>query len=113
MKHASKNARMSASSTQFTFFRHDPDPERIQRIVLAAPRPEPVREAEEVLLVDRVEHLDHGPLDDLVLQRGDAQRPLPPVRLRDVHPPGRLRPVRPAMHAAVRGPARLPPGPSP
>ena len=78
---------MSASSTQFTFLRPDPDRQRVQRIVLAAPRPESVREAEKVLLVDGVEHLDDGPLDDLVLQRGNAERPLPPVRLLDVHPP--------------------------
>ena len=48
-----KKSRMSASSTQFTFFRVDPDRERIQRIMRAAPRPEPVGEAEEVHLVDR------------------------------------------------------------
>ena len=35
-----------------------------------ASRPESVREAEEVPLVDGVEHLDHRLLDDLVLQRG-------------------------------------------
>ncbi len=62
----------------------DPDRERIQRIMRAAPRPEPVGETEEVHLVDRVQHLDDGPLDDLVLQRGDTERPKPPVRLRDV-----------------------------
>jgi hypothetical protein len=59
----------------------DPDRQRIQRIMWAAPWSEPVGEAEEVLLVDGVEHLDDGPLDDLVLQRGDAERPQPPVRL--------------------------------
>jgi hypothetical protein len=32
----------------------DPDAERIQRIVRAASRPESVRDAEEVFLVDRV-----------------------------------------------------------
>ena len=43
----------------------------------AAPRPEPVGEAQEVRLVDGVEHLDDGPLDDLVLQRGDGEFILP------------------------------------
>jgi hypothetical protein len=52
----------------------------------AAPRPEPIGEAEEVLLVDGVEHLDDGPLEDFVLQRRDAERPEPPVRLLDVRP---------------------------
>ena len=93
---------MSASSTQFTFFRMMPDPERVQRVVLAAPGPEPVREAQEVLLVDRVEDRHDRLLDDLVLQGRDAQRSLSPVRLRDVGSLGRLRSIRPLMHAAVQ-----------
>ena len=40
-----------------------------------------VGEAEEVRLVDGVQHLHHRALDDLVLQRGDAERPLPAVGL--------------------------------
>jgi hypothetical protein len=56
-------------------------------IMLAAPRAESVAEPEEILLVDRVQHLDHGALDDLVLHRRDAERALPPVRLRYVPPP--------------------------
>ena len=67
----------------------DPDHQRIQRIVLAAPRPEPVREPEEIFLVDRVQHHGDRPLDDLVFQGGDRQRSLPAVRLRDIPPPGR------------------------
>ena len=93
----SKNPRMSTSSTQFTFFVSSPDVERVQRVVLAAPRSEPVREAEEVRLVDGVQHLDRGPLDDLVFQRGHAERSLPPVGLRDVHPTNRLRSVRSSL----------------
>jgi hypothetical protein len=54
--------------------------------VLAAPFPKSVGEAEEVHLVDGVQHLDHDSLDKLVLQRGDTERPLPPVGLGDVHP---------------------------
>ena len=64
----------------------DPDRQRIQRIMLATPRPEPVAEPEEVLLPDRVQHFDQRALDYLVLQRRNAQRPLSPVRLRDIHP---------------------------
>ena len=67
--------------------RFDADRERVERLMRAALRPEAVREAEKVRLVDGVEHLDDGPLDDFVFQRGDAERPLPPVRLRDVRPP--------------------------
>jgi hypothetical protein len=57
----------------------------VQRVVLTAPLPEPLREAEEVRLVDGVEHLDGGELNNLVLQRGYPERPLPRVFLRDVH----------------------------
>src|SRR5512144_3447799 len=80
----------------------EPDRERIQRVMRGASRPEPVRETEEVLLVDRVEHLHQRPLQELVLQRGDPERPLPPVRLGYVRPPRRLRPVAPTMHARVK-----------
>src|ERR687891_1394402 len=76
----------------------DPDHERIQRLVLAAPRPEAVGEAEEVRLVDGVQHFHYRALDDLVLQRGDAERPLPAVGLGAVLPSGRLRPVAMYWH---------------
>src|SRR6516164_8008251 len=69
----SKNDRMSASS--------------IQLVVRAAPRPESVREPEEVFLVDRVQQRDHRPLDDLVLKGRDRERALPAIRLGDVDPP--------------------------
>src|SRR5262245_51282724 len=65
----------------------DPDTERIQRIVRAAPRPKSVRESEEVFLVDRVQQRDHRPLDDLVLKGRDRERALPTTRLGDVNPP--------------------------
>src|SRR5665811_2408465 len=45
----------------------DPDRQRIQCVVRAAPGPETIRETEEVHLVDGVQHLDDGPLEDLVL----------------------------------------------
>jgi CheY-like chemotaxis protein len=62
----------------------DPDHQRIQRIVLAAPGPEPIREPEELLLVDRVQHGGRRPLDDLVLEGGHRQRALAAIRFRDV-----------------------------
>jgi hypothetical protein len=43
-----------------------------ERVVRAAPWPEPIGEAEEVLLVDGVQDLDDGTLEELVLQGGDA-----------------------------------------
>ena len=69
-----------------------------------APRPEPVGEPEEVRLVDSVQHLDHRPLEDLVLQRSDPERPQPPVRLRYVRPPRRPRPVSAPVDPSVQIP---------
>ncbi len=77
--------------------RQQPRIERIQLLVRAAPRPEPVREAQKVGLVDRVQHVDRRALDELVFQRGNAQRPLPPVGLGDVRSLDRLRSVRPPL----------------
>src|SRR5438128_3297002 len=79
------------------FLRHDADRERIKRLMRAATRPEPIGETEEVLFVDRVQYLDDGTLDDLVLQRGNTERPLPPGRLPDVRSANGLCPVRPPL----------------
>jgi hypothetical protein len=57
----------------------DPGRQRIERVMRLAPRPKPIREADEIRLVDAVEHLHDGALQDLVLQRGDPQRALAPV----------------------------------
>jgi hypothetical protein len=67
--------------------RGDPHTERIERLVGTPTRPEPVGEPLEVPVVDLVEDDHHSVLDELVLQRRDAQRPLPPVGLRDVDSP--------------------------
>ena len=53
----------------------DPDRERVQRMMWATLRPEPVGKPEEVRLVNGVQHLHHRPLQDLVLQAGDTERP--------------------------------------
>src|SRR5690606_20243767 len=79
--------------------RQETDVESIQRIVLAASRPEPIREAEEVRFIDGVQHLDRRALDELVLQRGHTERPLPPVGLGDEHPANWLRPIRPSLQS--------------
>src|SRR6185437_7486296 len=80
----------------------DPGRQRVQRIMRAAPWPEPAGETPEVRLTDGAENLDDGPLGNLVFQRGNAERPLPPVRLRDVRPPARRRPVAPLLHPCVQ-----------
>jgi hypothetical protein len=50
------------------FLAADPDVECVQRIVLAAPRPEPIRKSEEVCLVHLVQHRRHRSLDDSCLR---------------------------------------------
>ena len=70
--------------------------------MLPPPGPEPIRETEEIFLVDRIEHGDDCTLDDLILKRGNAQRALTPVRLRDETSPHGLRPVRAAVDSRVQ-----------
>src|SRR5437879_4950621 len=69
--------------------------------MLTAPRPGPIREAEKIHLINLIEDGDHGVLNDLVLQRRNAQRPLSAVGFRYVHSSRWLRsisaPVNPAM----------------
>jgi hypothetical protein len=43
-----------------------------------------VAEAQEVGLVDGVQHLGHRALDNLILERGNAERPAAAVTFRDV-----------------------------
>ncbi len=81
---------------------HNPDIQRIQRIMLAAPRPEPIGEAQKVLFPYLVENRPHRVLDDLVLQRRDPQWSLPPIGFRDPDSPRRLRSIRPAMDSTVQ-----------
>src|SRR5262245_145602 len=77
--------------------RQQPHVQRIQRVMWIAPRSEAVREVDEVRLIDGVQHLRRCALDDFVLQRGNAQRPRPPVGFGYVRPFDRLRPIRPAL----------------
>src|SRR5438552_1596602 len=59
--------------------------QRIQRVMLAAPRAETIRKAQKVFLVDRIEDGDHGLLDDLVFQGRDSQWTLPSIFFLYVH----------------------------
>src|SRR5437667_9761554 len=79
------------------FSRQQSRVERVQRLMLTAPRSEPVREAEEIRFVYGVQHLDRCTLGDFVFQRCDSERSLPPVGLRYIHPKHRLRSVRPSL----------------
>ena len=68
----------------------------------AAPWSEPVGESQKVLFIDLVEDRHHGLLNNLVLQRRDPQRPLPPVGFRNVDSPRRLCPVCAPVDPAVQ-----------
>src|SRR6266852_7277319 len=92
----------TASSIQFTFFRIQPHPQRVQSIVLAAPRPEPIGEAQKVLFVNLIEDRHYGLLDDLVLQSCNTQGTLPSISFRNVGSLGRLRSIRPLMDSAMQ-----------
>ena len=61
--------------------------QRVKRLMRAAARTEPVREALEVDLVYLIEDRHHGLLDDFVLHCRDAQRTLPSVGLRYIDSP--------------------------
>lgn len=67
--------------------------DRFQGLRGAASRAEPVGPVPEPGLEDRLEHDLGRHLHHTVAHRRDAQRPLLPIRLRDVPPPHRLRSV--------------------
>src|ERR1700741_5652482 len=69
------------------FSRSDSYRQRVPRLMRAAPRPESVRESQEVLFEDRVQYLDGGALDHFVFQCGNAEwaKLTRFPHLRDVH----------------------------
>src|SRR5215470_20177236 len=71
--------------------------QRIQRIMLAAPRAKAIGEAEKILFVNLVEDGGHSVLDDLVFQGRDSQWTLQSIFFLDVHPSRRQRSVRSPM----------------
>src|SRR6267378_3756370 len=83
------------------FLPYESYPERIQRLMLASPRTEPVREPQEVLFIDLVEDRNHCVLDDLVLQGCDAQGSSSSIRFGDVGSLGRLRSIRSLVYSTV------------
>ena len=80
----------------------DRDVQRIQRLVLTAPRPEAIRETPEILLINLIEDCDHGLLNNLVLQGRNPERPLSTIRFRDIHSSRWLRSVSAAVNSAVQ-----------
>jgi hypothetical protein len=93
---------MSASRIKLTFLAMDSDAERIQRIMRATPRPESVREPEEVFLVDRIQQRDQRSLDNFVFESGDRERALPAVRLGNVYAPRRQCPIRSPLDSVMQ-----------
>src|SRR5664279_5787552 len=63
----------------------DADHQCVERVMRPPLRPESVREPEEIRLVNLVQHRNHSPLDDLVLQSRDRKRTLPTVRLGNIY----------------------------
>ena len=72
---------------------------RIERIMGAAPRATSRRASATLPLIDSVQHLHRGPLDDFIFQCWEADGPLAAIRLRAVHPLDRAGMVRPAFEA--------------
>jgi hypothetical protein len=84
---------------------HQPPPfvrERVQRLKLVTPRPEPVTETQKLRFIDRCQDCNHCRLDDLVLQSGDAERPLSAIRLRYVRPARWQRSIRSCVNTSVK-----------
>ncbi len=78
-------------------------PQRVQRLMRRAPRPEAVRAVHEVLLVDGVQRHHDRTLQDLVLEGGDTDGPrLRPIALRDVDPPHGRRDVHAGLRAVEK-----------
>jgi hypothetical protein len=68
--------------------RDEPRSEALHRHHSRPPRPEPERARKEVRLENGLKHDLRGLLRHPVANRRNAQQPLAPVRLRDVHAPG-------------------------
>ena len=65
-------------------------------------RAEAVAEPQKVSLVDRVQHLRHRALDDLVFERGQAEGPFASVGFRDVRAEHWFGPVLAAVDVCVQ-----------
>src|SRR5258706_12589032 len=61
-----------------------------------------IRKAEEILLVDGLQNVHDGLLNDFVLQTQNAEWPLGAVRLRDACPSGWARPIAAPVHSIVQ-----------
>ena len=76
--------------------------QRIQRLMLAAPRAKPIREPDKVFFVNLIEDGGHGVLDNLVFQSRDSEWALSSITFRYVNPSRRLRSVSSAMNPVMK-----------
>jgi site-specific DNA recombinase len=76
-------------------------PDRLQRILSASPRTESITALLEIRLEDRLDHELYRRLHHPVSYRRYPQRPLLPIRLRDVLPSHRWRPVFPSLQVLL------------
>src|SRR2546429_794516 len=76
--------------------------QRIQRLMLAAPRAKTVGEAEKVLLIDLVEDGNHGMLDKFVFDSRDRKWTLPSIWFLYVHSSRGRRSIGSAMNSAMK-----------
>ena len=76
--------------------------QRIQCIVRRPLRSEAVRNPQKLGLAARLQHHPHRLLDDLVLQRRDAEQSSASIAFRDVHPPYRLRVMAATVYAVLQ-----------
>src|SRR5258708_24476599 len=75
--------------------------QRIQRLMLAAPRAKPIGKAEKVLLIDLVEDGDHGLLDKFVFDSRDRTWTLPSICFLYVHSSRGRRPIGSAINSVM------------
>jgi hypothetical protein len=54
------------------------------------------------LLVNRIEHLHHGTLDDFIFQRSNPKRPFSPILFLNELTPRGQRPIGAAMNASMQ-----------
>jgi hypothetical protein len=80
----------------------DPDDQCIQRVVLAAFGPEPVRKTTKVFLVDRVQHCDGRSLDNFVFEGDDREWALSAIRFQYVPSLARQCPVCSPLDPSVQ-----------
>src|SRR5712691_9742097 len=81
---------------------HNADPQRVQRIVLAALGPETVAEAQKVLFPYLVEYRPDRALDDFILQCRDPQWSLPSIGFRNPDSSRRLRSICSTMDSSMQ-----------